>query len=124
MSCDRADAPDSTRPATTAKIVAKATADTNDIKMSPPSASANNGAAMLPAGFSAIIASAPTKAAAPKPKKIVKMEKIPTIQVAQITEERAVLPSLTVKNRIRICGKPAVPNTRTINTEIVSKPFV
>ena len=54
-----------TRPATTAKIVAKAIADTKANKKSPP-----NALAILPAGFALIIASFPTNAA-PNPKKIV-----------------------------------------------------
>ena len=59
-----------TRPATTAKMVAKAIADTKANKKSPPNALANKGAAILPAGFALIIASFPTNAA-PNPKKIV-----------------------------------------------------
>ena len=66
-----AEAADRTRPATTAKIVAKATADTNANKKSPPIASASNGAAIFPAAFEAMILSYPTKAAAPKPRKMV-----------------------------------------------------
>ena len=65
-----AEAADRTRPATTAKIVAKATADTNANKKSPPIASASNGAAIFPAAFEAMILSYPTKAAAPKPRKM------------------------------------------------------
>ena len=51
-----------TRPATTAKMVAKAIADTKANKKSPPNALANKGAAILPAGFALIIASFPTNA--------------------------------------------------------------
>src|SRR5574344_2687610 len=105
MSCEIADAPVKTKPDTTAKIVAKATALMNDINTSPPKYSANNGAAVLPALLSAIMFSAPTRCRAPKPKKIVNEKKIAVIQVVQEIEERAVFASLTVKKRIRMCGK-------------------
>jgi len=53
-------------------MVANATADTKDIRKSPPSAPANSGAAIFPAAFASLILSNPTNAAAPNPKKIVK----------------------------------------------------
>ena len=46
------------------------------------------------------------------------------IQVAVTIEERAVLASGTVRNRIRMCGKPAVPNTRAMLSEITSRPAI
>ena len=48
-SCDTADAPDSVRPATTARMVAKATAEMKPKKMLPPTALATSTAAMLAA---------------------------------------------------------------------------
>ena len=48
MSCATAPDADSTRPATTARIVAKATPEMKPRKNSPPSASARWGGAMLP----------------------------------------------------------------------------
>ena len=66
-------------PATTARIVANATAAMTasstvppvSPKKSWPIASASCGAAVLPAGFCALMASGPTSAAAPKPRQIV-----------------------------------------------------
>ena len=87
---------------------------------SPPKNSANSGAAVLPAAFSAMIASIPTKCIAPKPKKIVNEKKIAVIQVVQVIDERAVFASFTVKKRIKICGKPDVPNTNAIIIETES----
>src|ERR687893_735013 len=43
------------------------------------------------------------------------------IQVAVMIEERAVLASGTVRNRIRMCGRPAVPSTRAMLSEITSR---
>src|SRR4028118_2133339 len=43
------------------------------------------------------------------------------IQVATTIEERAVLASGTVRNRIRMCGRPAVPSTRAMFREITSR---
>jgi hypothetical protein len=42
------------------------------------------------------------------------------IPIAQITDFRASLAVGTVKNRIRMCGRPAVPNTSAIPSEIWS----
>ena len=70
-----ADAAASTSPATTATIVANATADTNaSMKLPrnevgpPPRNCASSGAAMLPPASTAAIACGPTCFAAPKPR--------------------------------------------------------
>ena len=42
------------------------------------------------------------------------------IAIAQITEMRACLAVGTVKNRIRMCGIPAVPSTSAMPSEIWS----
>ena len=68
MSCEIAAAPDSARPATTARIVAKATAAMNPRNGRPPSNSASSGAAMLPPASTARIASGPTSTIAPNPR--------------------------------------------------------
>ena len=69
----------SVSPATTARIVAKATAamiasmivPPVSPKKSSPIACASCGAAVLPLGLCALIASGPTRAAAPKPRPMV-----------------------------------------------------
>ncbi len=66
-SCESAAAPDSVRPATTARMVANATAAMNPRNGVPPNVSARSGAAMLPPGSTARIASGPTSTIAPKP---------------------------------------------------------
>ena len=71
-SCDTADAPARVRPATTARIVAKATAEINPRNRLPPTASARCTAAMLLPPISCPAASlnagfAPTSMMAPKP---------------------------------------------------------
>ena len=76
---------------------------------------------MLPAAFSALIVSIPTKCIAPNPKKIVSEKKIAVIQVVQEMEVRAVFASFTVKKRIKICGNPDVPNTNAIIIETESR---
>ena len=68
MSCDSAAAPASVSPATTARIVAKATAAMKPRKACPPTASASSGAAMLPPASTALMASWPTSTIAPKPR--------------------------------------------------------
>ena len=40
--------------------------------------------------------------------------------MAHITEPRAALASGTVKKRIRMCGRPAVPSTSPMPSETVS----
>ena len=67
-SCDSAAAPDSVSPATTARIVAKATAAMNPRNGVPPNVSASSGAAMLPPASTARIASGPTSTIAPNPR--------------------------------------------------------
>ena len=42
------------------------------------------------------------------------------MNIAQTTEPRAALASGTVKNRIRMCGRPAVPSTSASPSETVS----
>jgi hypothetical protein len=76
MSCDIADAAASTRPATTATMVANATAATNaSIRLPriesfpPPRYCASSGAAMFPPRSISVIAGAPTFIAAPRPRK-------------------------------------------------------
>ena len=66
-SCDSAAAPESVSPATTARIVANATAAMNPRNGRPPRSSARSGAAMLPPLSTARIASGPTSTMAPKP---------------------------------------------------------
>src|ERR671910_2420389 len=44
------------------------------------------------------------------------------IQVAVTIEDLAVLASGTVRNRMRLCGGPAVPSTRAMLSEITSSP--
>ena len=67
-------------PATTARMVAKATAAMKARNRSPPmlpspppTVWASSGPAMLPAASASLIRSAPTSAAAPKPRKVVRM---------------------------------------------------
>jgi len=79
MSCDIAEAAASTRPATTATIVANATAATNAsmrlpsrLSLPPPRNWARSGAAMLPPRSISVIAGAPTFIAAPVPRKSVR----------------------------------------------------
>ncbi len=72
MSCDTAEAPASVRPATTARIVAKATAEMKPRKRLPPTALARWIAAMLLPPTSAPVSSrkpglVSTKVIAPKP---------------------------------------------------------
>src|SRR6478672_11945727 len=73
-SCANDDEAASVRPATTARMVAKATAAITASMTAPspvptpPSASASCGAAVLPPGLCADIALDPTSAAAPKPR--------------------------------------------------------
>ena len=66
-SCDNAAAPDSVKPATTARIVANATAAINPRNAVPPRNSARSGAAMLPPLSTPLIASGPTNTIAPNP---------------------------------------------------------
>ena len=71
-SCDTADAPESVKPATTARMVAKATAEMKPMNTLPPMAEAMCTAVMLPPPLSAPLASrncgsALTKIMAPKP---------------------------------------------------------
>ena len=67
-SCDNAAAPASVRPATTARIVANATAVMKPRNTRPPTTSASSGAAMLPPGSTAVIAFCPTSTIAPNPR--------------------------------------------------------
>ena len=67
MSWEKAEAPASVRPATTARMVAKATAEMKPRKACPPSSSPRSGAAMLPPGAILFTTSRPTSTAAPKP---------------------------------------------------------
>ena len=66
-SCESAAAPESVSPATTARMVANATAAMKPRSAVPPSTSASSGAAMLPPLSTATIASRPTSTIAPKP---------------------------------------------------------
>ena len=67
ISWDRAEAAARVRPATTARIVAKATAAINPIKGVPPRSSASNRAAILPPLSTFVIISFPTITAAMNP---------------------------------------------------------
>src|ERR1700710_2699131 len=42
------------------------------------------------------------------------------MKIAQTTDERAALESGTVKKRMRMCGRPAVPRTSAIPSDTVS----
>ncbi len=112
ISCAKADADVKTRPDTTAKIVANATAETNANKNSPPMVNARRGAAMFSAEFAATIRSKPTKDAAPKPRKIVMMKNTPINHVEYTTDFLAVAASFTVKKRTSKCGRPAAPKDK------------
>ena len=59
--------PESVRPATTASMVANATAQMKPKKASPPTARASRGAAILPPPPAFVTASGPTSTMAPKP---------------------------------------------------------
>ena len=45
------------------------------------------------------------------------------MNIAQTTDERAALAVGTVKKRIRMCGRPAVPSTSASPSETVSSGF-
>ena len=45
------------------------------------------------------------------------------MNIAQTTDERAALALGTVKKRIRMCGRPAVPSTSARPSETVSSGF-
>ena len=45
------------------------------------------------------------------------------MNIAHTTDERAALASGTVKKRIRMCGRPAVPSTSARPSETVSSGF-
>ena len=65
MSCANDVAAVIVRPATTARIVAKATAEMSPSRIVPPSSYASSGAAEFTPPGAALIASGPTSAAAP-----------------------------------------------------------
>ena len=67
MSCESALAPASVSPATTARMVANATAAMKPRNGVPPSSSARSGAAMLPPASTGLMVSRPTSTDAPKP---------------------------------------------------------
>lgn len=77
MSCANEEDEARVRPATTARIVAKATAEIVARRIAPhdestpPRWRASSGAAVLPAGLEAMISSGLMRAAAPKPSAIV-----------------------------------------------------
>jgi hypothetical protein len=90
-------------PATTARIVAKATAETTanrivppTLPAPPPSACASSGVAPLPAAWAAAIACGPTTAAAPKPRIVISNRHVPCSPITQTAERRAVTASGTV----------------------------
>src|SRR5699024_977957 len=105
-----------TSPATTATIVAKATAEIPAMKISPPSVPApppstcaNNGAAMFPPPPASLISSGPTNDAAAKPITAITKENVPIITIPHTTDERAACAVGTVKNLTNKCDNPAVP---------------
>ena len=113
-----------TSPATTARIVAKATAEmiaTNrsppTVPAPPPSSSASSGVARLPPAL-ASTASCPSSARAPTPMNMVMMKNMPISRTAQPIEERAAFASGTVKKRISMCGSPAVPSSSASPNEM------
>jgi len=61
-------APESASPATTARMVAKATAAMNPRNGRPPSSSASMGAAMFPPASMALMLAGPTSTMAPNPR--------------------------------------------------------
>jgi len=97
-----ADAP-MARPATTARMVAKATAETNanrtwppTVPVPPPSTWASSGAALLPAWLLAAMSSGPTSAAAPKPSSVMRNRQLPWMPITHTADRRAVCASGTV----------------------------
>ena len=127
-SCAIAPEAEMTSPATTARIVASATADTMARKSSPPvepspppSSSASTGTARLPDVPAASSPPVPRMARAPMPTTMTIRKKEPIRKTAQPTELRAAFASGTVKNRIRMCGRPAVPSRKARPKEIRSR---
>ena len=118
----------STSPETTARIVANAAAENSASAMSPPAEPsppprncASSGAARLPPLPTASVAPSPTSSArAPKPMIVTSSVKTPMKPIVHTTDWRAALPSGTVKNRIRMCGRPAVPKKIVRPVEITS----
>jgi len=116
----------STNPATTATIVANATAETKAMKRLPPSESgpppracASSGLAILPPGSMPAIAGAPTFIAAPMPRNSVQHVEAADDGPSPSSPTYAAACAVgTVKNRIRMCGMPAVPNTSAMPREI------
>ncbi len=116
-----------TSPATTARIVASATAATMARKSSPPvdpspppRCSASTGIARLPALPAASSPPVPRIARAPTPMIMTITKKLPIRNTAQPTELRAARASGTVKKRMRMCGRPAVPSRNASPNEISS----
>jgi len=127
MSWHIAQADANTRPATTATMVAKATAATkagnrlpSTESAPPPTCCPSSGPAMLPPASIALILPAPTLIAAPRPRNRVRMEKPAMMPIAHSTEVRASLAVGTVNKRMRICGMPAVPSTSAMPSQIWS----
>ncbi|MCY1452121.1 hypothetical protein D9M71_690230 [compost metagenome] len=106
-------------------MVAKATAERKPRNRLPPTALARCMATMLPPPISAPLMSPPTKycgslptmTMAEKPRVATTRKKKPMKPVAKNTDLRASLALGTVKKRIRMCGRPAMPNTRPSDIE-------
>ncbi len=112
-----AEAAEMVRPATTARMVAKATPDSTPKNGCPPSAAARCSTAMLPPPSTPLPSGAwkagspMTKAMAPGPTKAKSSAKTPPmIQTATTTDFRAAASSGTVKKRISRCGSPRMPS--------------
>ncbi len=111
------------RPATTARMVAKATAEKAPISTSPPTAWARWITTMFGPPFTAPVGARNswlpvTKAteAGPMTAKVMMNTRAMTAQAVTI-ERRAADSSGTVKNRIRRCGRPMTPRVRPTVSE-------
>ena len=131
MSCENALEALSTRPATTARIVANATPAMTARNRSPPNVpsppprnAARFGAARLPplpAALDARLAQERARAEADERRQ--QVEEADDEHRPHDADERAALAFGTVKKRIRMCGRPAVPSTSARPSETVSSGF-
>ena len=84
------------RPATTARMVAKATPEITPMNTGPPSASASNGAAEFWRPGASLMTCWPTISAAPMPRIRVSRKKMPISTIAHTADLRASLAVGTV----------------------------
>ncbi len=104
-------APDSVRPATTARIVANATAEMKPRNAVPPDASASSGAAMLPPLSTALIASRPTSTDRAEAED--ERDEVEEADEAGRVDDRACAPSARRAPCRSASGCAAVPRCRT-----------